>query len=104
MRAHSQSLPMRAIAANRKPRLLPTKMPATNHTPPVPRKAYCPAACQSMLNFMVGNDNRHSPYLGDSKPARSQSLDNQKGALPKHEDISGLGKRIYKKGLAANSV
>ncbi len=64
MGAHSQSLPMRAIAANRKPRLLPTKMPATNHTPPVPSKAYCPVACQSMMDFMVGKDNRHPPTWG----------------------------------------
>jgi len=92
MRAHFQSLPMRAIAPTRKPRLLPTKMPATNHRPPVPRKVHCPAACQSMMDFMVGNDNRHPPTLGGLIPERSQSLDNQESALPKQEKHFRTGK------------
>ena len=38
MRAHSLLLPMRTIAMNRTPRLVPTRMPATNHAPPAPAR------------------------------------------------------------------
>jgi len=102
IRAHSHSPPMRAIAANRTPRLLPTKMPTTNHTPPVPRKVYCAVVCQSMMDFMIGKDNRHPPSLGGYKPARWQPLGNQERCASKHEKRFRTGIRIDKRDLAAN--
>jgi len=50
MRAHSLSQPMRAIAARSTPRLVPTRMPARNHRPPVPAKAHCATICEAMVD------------------------------------------------------